>query len=93
MLVEHLAHGGLGLGAGEAINGLPLFDDHYRRQRTHAQLLRQHLLLIRVDLGQQKSALIFIGQLLEYRHQLFTGAAPVSPEVDDYRARHGFVDQ
>jgi hypothetical protein len=81
------------LGPGEAVHGLAVLHDHHRRQAAHAELLRDHLLLVGVDLGQQERAGILRRQLLEDRHQRLAGSTPVSPEVDDHRALHGFIDE
>ena len=73
--------------ADEVIDGGAVLEQHHRRQAANADLLRQFLLLVGVDLRELEAAAIVRGEPVEHRHELAAGAAPRRPEVDQHRHR------
>ena len=77
--------------AGESIHRLAVLDNHHRGQAAHPELLGDHLLLIGVDFGQQKGALVLVGDFLQQRHQNLARLTPVRPKIHHYGALVGFL--
>ena len=93
MLLKHFAYRRLGLSTGKTVDRLSVLEHHHSRQTSNPKLLRDTLLLIGVDLGQQKRTRVFIGEFFQEGHQLLTRRAPISPKIDHHGAIEGFVNQ
>ena len=61
--------------------------------RRLTQLLGNTLLLVCVDLGEEKGALVLVGDLFQQGHQDLAGFTPVRPEVHHHGTLVGLLDQ
>ena len=71
--------------AGEAVDQLPVLDQHHRRDRADLERGGELLLLVDVDLGQQERAVVVGRELFQDRAELLARPAPVRPEIDEHR--------
>jgi len=68
---------------------LPLEKKFHHRQALDAEMRRQFLFGIGVDLGQFEFSFVFFSQLRQHRHDGLAGLAPIRPEI----YQHGLVDR
>ena len=84
-LVQPLPHGVLGKRTREFIHGAAIHNQFHGRNTPDPELLRQVLVLIRVDLDQLPAARLLGSQFFQHRTQRTTRPAPRGPEVHDDR--------
>ena len=78
--------------AGEAIDQLPVLDQHHRRHRADLERGGQFLFGIDIDLGQFEGAVVVGGQLFQHRAQGLARAAPGRPEIHQHRGFQRLAD-
>ena len=72
-------------GAHESVNRLAVLEGVNRWNGLDAQLTRDFLILVDVDLDEADGAPGLVHHLLQQRPQLFARATPRRPEIDDHR--------
>ena len=83
--LEKLAHHRFGQSPGKFVDQLTVDDGLDVGNSAHAELRRQFLVLVRVDLGEREPAPILVGKFFQDRRQRATRRAPRCPEIHDDR--------
>ena len=71
-------------GAVEFIDQLATEQHLYRRNAAHAKVLGEFGVLVGIDLGQEETTAVFVGELFQHRLQDLAGFAPRRPEIDEH---------
>ena len=90
--LDELAELALGQRAGEGVHRLAVAEGVDHGDRLDAELGRQFLVLVHVDLDQPDRAAVLGDQLFQEGAELLAGAAPRRPEIDDDRHLPGGLD-
>ena len=85
MSIQKLTNFTFRFGTHKLVHNLTVFEQLHGRQASDSGRSNQFLLLIGIDLGQNKSAFIFFCQFDQQRDKSLTGLAPVCPEVHQHR--------
>ena len=84
-LINHCAVSRFRLHPDQLLHDLALPNHHHRRQAAHPEMARQSLLGVGVDLGENETAPVFLGQFGQQGGQRLAGLAPVGPEIHQHR--------
>ena len=84
MAVEHALQVGLAPGAHGLLHDLAALEDEQGGDGLHVVLDGQLLVLVDVDLSYGRLAVVLIGELINHWPDHFAGAAPFSPEINQY---------